>query len=240
MKVVIKKIYTYRWIFRSIFKTIYLNFKCLPFKQAIFLPILLYKPRLLTLSGKICIEDSKIRFGMIQLGRNTVSFYPNSGITIENRGIIIFKGKTIICSGGCLSVNRNAVLTIGNNFVSTAELKIACYSSISIGVDVLVGWETKIYDTDFHQLTYLNGSPVKAYGPIIIGNNVWIANDCQILKNTIIPDFCVVGARSTLMKKYDDIPSYSVIAGTPAKCIKTGFWLDRANMVIDYGHYTNL
>jgi acetyltransferase-like isoleucine patch superfamily enzyme len=235
MKAVIKKIYTYRWIFRSIFKTIYLNFKCLPFKQAIHLPILLYKPRLLALSGRIRIETKQISFGMIQLGRNKVSFYQSTGITIENKGLIVFKGKASICSGGCLSVNKTGALTIGNNFTSTAELKIACYCSITIGENVLVGWETKIFDTDFHRLTYLNGNNTKAYGSIVIGNNVWIANDCQILKNTVIPDNCIIGTRSTLMTKYD-VPSYSMIAGTSGKIIKTGCWLDISNMTIEYNY----
>ena len=53
------------------------------------------------------------------------------------------------------------------------------------------------------------------------------------MKNTIIPDYCVVGARSTLMKKYD-IPLYSMIAGTPAKLRRTGCFLDRGNMQIIY------
>lgn len=229
----LRKLFSYRWIFRSLIKTVYFNYKCLPFKQAFFLPILLYKPRLLSLSGKIRIQTDKIRFGMIQLGRNTVSFYQNSGITIENRGTIIFKGKAKIDSGGCLSVNQNAILSIGDNFISTAELKMACYCSITIGKNVRVGWETKMFDTDFHQLSYCDGSTVKAFGPITIGDNVWIANDCQILKNSFIPDFCVVGARSTIMKKYN-VPSYSLIAGTPAKCIKTGCWLDPSKTDIKY------
>lgn len=232
MKSFFLKIISYRWFFRNIFKTIYLNFKCLPFKQAILLPILLYKPRLLDISGRIIIESCNVRFGMICLGRNTVSFYPNTGITIENRGTIIFKGKARINSGGCLSVNCNAVLSFGANFSSTAELKIACYHSILIGENVLVGWETKIFDTDFHKITLLNGDEVKSYGQIIIGNNVWIAHDCLIMKNTVVPDCCVVGARSMLMSKYDT--TYSLVAGSPAKIVRRGCWLDRTNMQITY------
>jgi acetyltransferase-like isoleucine patch superfamily enzyme len=234
MRKKIQLLWGYRWIFRSLFKTIYLNFKCLPFRQALFLPIILYKPRLLTLSGKINIEAAKIRSGMIQLGRNEVSFYPNSGITIENEGTIVFKGNAKIASGSCLSVKKNAVLTIGDNFHATAELKVACYCSTTIGDNVLVGWETKIFDTDFHQLTSVDKSKIlQAFGPITIGNNVWIANDCLVMKNTNIPDFCVVGARSLLMKNYD-VPPYSMIVGNPANLKKTGCFLDRHNMQITY------
>ena len=39
-----------------IFQTVYFNFHHLPFKQAIFLPIILYKPQLVSTKGKIIIE----------------------------------------------------------------------------------------------------------------------------------------------------------------------------------------
>lgn len=42
-------------ILYSLPKTLYFNFHYLPFKQAIHLPILLYKPNLVKCSGKISI-----------------------------------------------------------------------------------------------------------------------------------------------------------------------------------------
>ena len=39
-----------------IFQTIYFNFHYLPFKQAIFLPIILYKPQFVSTKGKIIID----------------------------------------------------------------------------------------------------------------------------------------------------------------------------------------
>lgn len=41
-----------------IFQTIYFNFHHLPLKQAIFLPIILYKPQLVSTKGKIIIDSS--------------------------------------------------------------------------------------------------------------------------------------------------------------------------------------
>lgn len=234
MSMIVKKLYSHKWILRSFLKTIYFNLKCLPFKQALYLPILLYKPRLLNLSGKINIEAEKIRFGMIQLGHNEVSFYPNSGITIENEGSIIFKGVSKICSGGCLSVKKDAVLTIGDNFSATAELKLACYCSITIGKNVLVGWETKIFDTDFHQLTSCDTSYVNlAYAPIIIGDDTWIACNCLIMKGSKIPKQCVLAAGCITNKEYD-VPPKSIIGGNPVHLLKSGLWLDRLNMNITY------
>lgn len=233
MKSLFCKLFSHKWILRSFIKTIFFNFRFLPFRQAIYLPIILYKPRFLNLSGTIKIETDKIRCGMIQLGRNEVSFYPNSGVTIENEGTIIFKGVSKICSGGCLSVKKNAVLTIGDNFSATAELKLACYCSITIGKNVLVGWETKIFDTDFHQLTSCDASINMAYAPIIIGDDTWIACNCLIMKGSKIPKQCVLAAGSITNKEYDIAPK-SVIGGNPVHLLKSGLWLDRYNMNIDY------
>lgn len=47
----LKKIYAKRWMLRSILPTIWFNFHYLPFRQAVRLPILLYKPKLLACKG---------------------------------------------------------------------------------------------------------------------------------------------------------------------------------------------
>lgn len=43
-----------------IFQTVYFNFHHLPFKQAIFLPIILYKPQLVSTKGKIIIDGGGV------------------------------------------------------------------------------------------------------------------------------------------------------------------------------------
>ena len=79
----INKIIKYRWILRSMFSTIYFNFHYLPCSQAIKLPIILYEPKLLACKGSLEIRG-KVRFGMIQLGRNMVSLYPNTLVSNKN------------------------------------------------------------------------------------------------------------------------------------------------------------
>lgn len=49
------KIKSKAWVLRSIIPTIYFNFHYLPFKQAIKLPIFLYKPHLKLMKGTITI-----------------------------------------------------------------------------------------------------------------------------------------------------------------------------------------
>ena len=92
MKHIIQKIKNNYWVLRYLPQTIYFNFHYLPFSQAIHMPILLYKPKFVKLKGSIIIESEKIHTGMIKLGVNNVSIYPNNGISIELDGNIHFKG----------------------------------------------------------------------------------------------------------------------------------------------------
>lgn len=53
-----------------------------------------------------------------------------------------------------------------------------------------------------------------------IGNHVWVGTRAIILKNTIIPDNCIVGAGSVVTGKFDT-PN-AIIAGNRATVVRTG------------------
>jgi acetyltransferase-like isoleucine patch superfamily enzyme len=89
-------------------------------------------------------------------------------------------------------------------------------------------------DTDFHRLKYTNGNPSPvSHAPITIGENCWISTNCMIMKGTKIPPRCVVGARSFLNKAYN-CPENSLIAGHPAKFVKSGIYRDKDDDNIEY------
>lgn len=228
----INKIIKYRWILRSMFSTIYFNFHYLPCSQAIKLPIILYKPKLLACKGSLEIRG-KVRFGMIQLGRNMVSLYPNNGIRFENYGNIIFNGGCHIGNDSAISVAKTGNCFFGSNFIATTSIKIASYCSVSFGSNVLCGWNCIITDTDFHQLATLSGKKVKAFAPITIGNDAWLGMNTVVLKNTVLPSKCVVASNSLLNKKYD-VPELSLLAGQPAAFKKEGVYRDVRNDKINY------
>lgn len=171
---------------------------------------------------------------MIRLGDFQVSLYPNNGITFENRGTIVFKGRCNIGNDSYISVGKSGCLTFGDHFACTAALKLTSYSSTTFGDHVLVGWDNLFMDTDFHRLTYTDGRPSPtSHAPITIGNNCWISANCMIMKGTIIPPRCVVGARSFLNQAYD-CEETSLIVGHPAKAVKSGIFRDRENDKIEY------
>ena len=51
-----------------------------------------------------------------------------------------------------------------------------------------------------------------------IGSNIWIGSNVTILPGIEIGDGAVVGAGSVVTK---NVPKYSIVAGNPAKVIKT-------------------
>ena len=59
---------------------------------------------------------------------------------------------------------------------------------------------------------------IPSSGKVTIGNNVYFARNCSVLKNVTIGDNCIIGFGSIVTH---DIPSNSVAVGAPAKVICT-------------------
>ena len=219
-------------IIRSIIPSIYFNFHYLPLKQAIKLPILLYKPSFIQCKGKIILEGGA-RFGLIKLGFPAVSVFPNSGIKYENKGgVLVFCGKCNIGNNSFISLGESGNVEFGDKFCATTSFRLVSYNKITFGKNVLFGWECICLDTDFHRLTRIDGVSVKAYGPIIIEDNCWISMKCVILKNTRLASYSIAGANSTLNTVYEE--SKCLYAGTPAKLVKRGIFRDPDSDSISY------
>jgi virginiamycin A acetyltransferase len=57
-------------------------------------------------------------------------------------------------------------------------------------------------------------------GDTVIGNDVWIGMDAVILPGVTIGDGAIVGAKAVVTH---DVAPYAIVAGNPAKVIKTRF-----------------
>lgn len=88
---------------------------------------------------------------------------------------------------------------------------------VTIGNNVYIGVNSQFLTHDMGTLLF----PEKEFvicGNIIVGNNVVIGMNSMILPGVKIGDNVIIGAGSIVTK---DIPSNSVVAGVPAKIIKT-------------------
>lgn len=207
----------------SIFKTIYYNFKFLNLKQALHLPILIFKNVKIIGKGKILL-NKKEKFGSISIGKynqhHCTKIYFES-----NLGEIYFSSGVNIDGGTSLNIWRNSKLKLGSNVTININTVIDCTTSIVVGDNTAISAECYIMDTDWHTIGFDNGK-FNLNEKIIIENNVWIGLRTTVLKGSIIPRETVVGANSLVAKKYNE--SNTVIGGNPARIIKKNIKWDRA------------
>ena len=144
--------------------------------------------------------------------------------------IVLGEGVTINSSassnpigGDCrtiFSIVPGAVLTIGNR-VGISNSAIVCHNSITLGDDVVIGGNVKIYDTDFHRLSEgcreLDDRKAARKGAVVIRDRAFIGAHSIVLKGVTIGEGAVIGAGSVVTK---DVPAGEVWAGNPAVKIK--------------------
>lgn len=161
---------------------------------------------------------------MIRLGFNMVSIYPQNGVTIENRGTMVFNGRCCIGNDSYLSVGSGSTVAFGDRNIATASFKLASHCGITFGDKVSIGWNCMFIDTDFHRLTRDDGKPVKAYGKIKVGDNVWFGNNCMVMKNTTVPD-CTTIAAGTMLSSKLNTPEKAVVGNKrKVDVLQTGVW----------------
>lgn len=207
-------------------KTLYFNFRILPFNQAKKLPVLIYgKPRFNSLSGKI-IFNCEIAKGLVKINQ-AKPFSPclqtiNSQLNIC--GTLIINGITNIGCGTKIVINQGGVLELGRNSRITDFCNIGCYYKITIGDGSIITHRCQVMDTNYHFVLnikkYSVSDNVRA---VVIGKECWIANTTTIAPGTVIPDNSIIGSNSLVNKDFSTSGSYSLIAGIPAKVVAVGF-----------------
>lgn len=149
-----------------------------------------------------------------------IRIYSGANIIID-RGVVLSSGIDANVVGGDerLKILVRGILNIGEG-TGISNSTIVCMEKISIGKRVFIGGGTKIYDTDFHPIHYLdrieNPNNIKT-APILIDDDVFIGAHTIILKGTKIGKGSVIGAGSVVAK---DIPAGQVWAGNPVRYIK--------------------
>jgi len=110
-------------------------------------------------------------------------------------------------------------------------LKIGRFCSIARNVTILVGGEHHldwVTTYPFPELwrngaTAKTGKSSRSKGSVLIMNDVWIGTGAIILSGVTIHNGAVIGAGSVVT---GDVPAYSVVAGNPARVLRTRFQPD--------------
>jgi len=203
----------------SLPKTIYFNFKYLPFEQARKLPIFVsHRVWLMQMAGSIHLEGS-IHRGMITIGFGRVGIFDRhkSRTIWQVAGRVVFKGRARIGHGSKLSVSGNIIM--GDGFTISAESTLVATTKVEIGRGVLFSWDILLADTDFHAINDEVGNRINENAPIIISDKVWIGCRSMILKGSRIPAGVIVAAGTTITSS-TVFEENAIVGGNPVKVLK--------------------
>lgn len=211
----------------NVLKTLWFNFRTLPLRQAVRLPVWIYgRVSFVSLRGKVEIRSPHISPAMIHLGfPEDMYFNPKYGGVIYNDGKLVFEGKLIAACGynfrtypdGSIHFGKEIKMGDRVNFISRA-------AGIRIGDYTRIAFETVVMDSGFHFIRQLDSPLVHSVdAQVALGRYNWVSNRSVVGKGTRTPDNLIVASGSLLNKDYTpSVPEYSLIGGTPAKLIKTG------------------
>lgn len=78
---------------------------------------------------------------------------------------------------------------------------ICMCQQMHMGVGTAIGWSAMVMDTDWHSVMNTEtGELYQAAGEVYIGDYCWIGTRSLVLKNTLIPNGCILAANSTANK----------------------------------------
>jgi acetyltransferase-like isoleucine patch superfamily enzyme len=178
------------------------------------------------------VMQVKLRIMGVEIGRNAtftgllgIDKAPDSAIRIGDNCVFNSWRYTqpIILHTPCrfTTLTPGSEIVIGNNSGASGAVLIAT-KSIRIGDNVLIGANSALFDSDFHNLDPAKRSaPDSTSRPIVIEDNVFLGLNCFVLKGVRIGRNSVIGANSVVMT---DIPPDSIAMGNPCKVILKRNW----------------
>jgi maltose O-acetyltransferase len=109
-----------------------------------------------------------------------------------------------------LAAHEGAELRIGPESILSG-CQISAMRSIVLGRRAWIGPGSRVFDSDPHDL---DAERPRSPDPVAIGDHVWVAADCTVLKGVTIGEHSVVGTRSLVTR---DVPPHTLVHGQPAE-----------------------
>ena len=122
------------------------------------------------------------------------------------------------------NISYKPEITFGKCVKVNSTCHIGAINRIVIGDNTLLGSHVLIIDhshgnNDWNEMNIPpSDRNLFSKGEIVIGKNCWIAENAVVLPGVHIGDYCTIGASAVVTK---DIPAYSVVAGNPARVVKS-------------------
>ena len=179
---------------------------------------------------KRCIYSSIIEHQVI--GAENLNYKSHLYNVIISGGKAIKIGKNFTCREGlrleAVEKYNNQIfcpqIIIHDEVDVGTDCHIGSICKVEIGENVLMG--SKVYITD-HNHGYIEryekdippfARELYSKGEVNIGKNVWIGDGVVIMPGVSIGEGAIIGANAVVTK---DVPPFCVVAGVPAKILKT-------------------
>ena len=205
-------------ILTSLPRSIYFNFRCLPFLQAIRIPILIHwNTALMRLKRNSIRIEGPVKPFMIKLGLGGSYKIASRRCVIESIGDMVFTGRCILGRG--LLLSNKGHLRFGKDGNTQPNTTIWCDDHIEIGDDFLFAADVTVRDNDGHTMI-ADGKDQPTMGKIRIGDHVWLCPHTVVLKNSSVPAGSVTAYGTIVTKPFEE--ENVLLAGIPAKIVKHG------------------
>lgn len=119
-------------------------------------------------------------------------------------------------------IGHGTEVHIGDNVVCNSSLwaNLSGHKTRFVLGDGCLLANVRVRTSDSHRIfDASSGVLLNPPGDVLVGARVWIAEDVLLLKNTVVGDDCVIGAKSLVNRH---IPPGSLAAGVPAKVLRSG------------------
>jgi acetyltransferase-like isoleucine patch superfamily enzyme len=213
-------------------KSFYASWRLTSFHQAFSLPVLVrYNTVIRSLKGKLKSPNLGKKRAILYVGFDCGEGTgdPKIRSVLQIDGTIHIENSARIGIGSRICILKGAVWEIGS-IIGTSRVFVVCHKHIKNGYKLWAAWESTIMDSDLHPIRNVETGEIrKPHKDIIIGDNVWLGTKSIVLKGSIIPSGCIIGAMSVVSKKFNK--ENTIIAGNPAQEIRSGYTI--------YDHFEN-
>lgn len=135
-------------------------------------------------------------------------------LLVNKGGTLKIEGNTTIGYGSDIEVFPNATLSFGGGGATNIGATIICGERIEIGKNTMLGRHITIRDNNGSH--FMNRQGYKNTRPVIIGDKVWLTEQCTVMPGVKIGDGAIIGALSLVLR---NIPPYCLATGHPAEVV---------------------
>ena len=157
----------------------------------------------------------------IVIGKNTDLHHSNIIIKGNNNSVILGEDSFLNEINLIIEGDENFVILGKNVFIcGYTRIYVVDGSSVIIEDNCMLSDNIEIRATDNHSIIdKISGNRINFEEPIVLHKNVWIGTGATLLKGSEIPEWCIVGEKTVVSKKFY-VPN-TIIVGNPAKEVKS-------------------